>query len=120
MVGDGSRNKPSNLEDQTMKAKVGDTIRIYAYPGTFEVTRIVDNPGSKHAEHKIFVGRDGMELFWTIDSSIVEVNGVPYPLNSCPLNAPASDYPHTPMFEYTDGPFDNAGWALQQWGKSKV
>jgi len=90
-----------------MKSKVGDVVRWYGCCGVFDVSKIEGG--------KVFVARDGKELFWIVDSSIVEVNGIPFPLNSCPIVPPAEDYPHEPKFEYNDGPAGNGEWAYKQW-----
>ena len=73
------------------RANEGDTIRLYGYSGTFVVVGVYSKPLGE------FVGvtrsrNGGRELFQQHESSIVEVNGEPKPLQSCPIAPPALDY----------------------------
>lgn len=71
------------------------TVRLYGFPGTYPLEIHQGRP---------YATRNGQLLFPVSLASIVELNGQPTPLRSCPLVPPASDYPHKPMFEYDDGP----------------
>lgn len=90
---------------------VGDTVRLYAIPGTFSVCSVQDD----RAIPLITVERDGERLFDSPQSSVVEHNGHPMPLRSCPLTHPALDYPHEPTFDYSDGPQLYAEDAMHIW-----
>ena len=96
------------------RANEGDTIRLYGYSGTFVVVGVYSKPLGE------FVGvtrsrNGGRELFQQHESSIVEVNGEPKPLQSCPIAPPALDYPHVPQFEYNDGPAHIAEELVKEW-----
>jgi hypothetical protein len=60
-------------------------------------------------------GQPGYTGFGVPDGSIVEVDGQPCPLLSAPLAPPAADYPHTPQFDYDDGPQSLQEDALARW-----
>lgn len=92
---------------------VGDVVRLYGYPGQFTVMPFT--PKYESRDEQVGVGRDGEFLFPALTSSIVEINGAPVPMRSCPISHPASDYPHVPEFDYDDGPAGNAVDAVRAW-----
>jgi hypothetical protein len=95
--------------------RTGDVVRIYGYPGTF--TAYGDTTPRTAAVPTIRVYRnDPQRDAVTMSlSSVVEINGTPVPLLSCPIAAPAADYPHEPLFDYDDGPEGNAVAAARAW-----
>lgn len=93
----------------------GDTVRLYAFPGVF----VIGEPFIASAGYNgIYVRRptgrhcDGFPIS---PRSVVEINGRPVPLMSCPIDKPAADYPHTPQFDYDDGPQERAAEVLEAW-----
>lgn len=94
----------------------GDTVRLYGYPGTFTAGPIVRPPFI----FKVSAPRRGFTLeFNTPLSTVVEINGIPCPLQSCPLDMPAEDYPHAPTFDYDDGPKNYAKEILARWNRRR-
>ena len=93
-----------------MRVKTSDVVRLYGYPGTFHVICAI-------IEGKFWALPFNLEHggWLATDSSVVEINGQPVPLLSCPIMPPAGDYPHEPQFEYSDGPPENAAEALKLW-----
>lgn len=92
----------------------GDTIRLYGYPGVFTVCEPT-KPIVPASFPQIGVARDGKHLWNSNERVVVEHNGQPLPLRSCPIVAPAYDYPHKPEFDYTDGPKARGLEALSCW-----
>lgn len=93
---------------------LGDTIRLYGYPGVFTVGPTNRAPVlPQYAE--IGAYRDGHHLWNALEVSVVEHNGRPIPCRACPIVAPAYDYPHKPEFDYTDGPKARGLEALSCW-----
>lgn len=105
------------IEDNTRGIKIGDTVRLYAYPGTFVVDDL-KKPAGSTSTHDFFAipsGKTLMQGFGASYRSVVELNGKPMPLMSAPLAPPASDYPHEPTFDYDDGPQELGEDALEIW-----
>lgn len=88
--------------------QVGDVVRLYGYPGTFVVATSTSKPYD-------FIVEKGRLAFGALAASVVEINGQPVPMLSCPIAPPASDYPHEPRFDYTDGPAFLAEDAISRW-----
>lgn len=95
---------------------VGDTIRLYGYPGVFQAGAV--GIGAMGIEF-VPVYRQGVCLWKSPVSSVVEVNGVACPMRSCPICDIADDYPHEPTFDYTDGPQENAVLYINLWNSRK-
>jgi hypothetical protein len=96
------------------RAKSGDIIRLYGYPGTF----LAASTTSASYDLWAMPIRDGLARpggFPALDASLVEINGQPVPCLSCPIAPPAEDYPHMPLFEYDDGPEENSREAINAW-----
>lgn len=93
------------------RVKSGDVVRLYGFPGTF----LVQEYDGKHGDFfALPLGR--IHGGWpALESSIVEINGEPVPLQSAPLVPPSKDYPWEPLFDYTDGPQTLGQSALRQW-----
>ena len=92
------------------RVEIGDTVRIYGYPGLFNVAPSTVDGCFLAEPHANPRGA------WTqSELSVVARNGQPLPLLSCPIAPPAEDYPHEPTFDYTDGPAVNAADALKMW-----
>ena len=91
-----------------------DVVRLYGFPGTFEVLPTTSDCYDFHAR-PIDSRNSG---FPAVAASVVERNGRPCPCLSAPISPPASDYPHVPTFEYTDGPQSLAVDAVDRWLKS--
>lgn len=94
---------------------IGDKIRLYGYPGMFEITCLVPGEIPQCGVRR----SDSQELFKSPLSSIVELNGKPVTMLACPIAPPAADYPHTPRFDYTDGPQELAVEAVVAWFSQK-
>ena len=94
------------------RVKAGDRIRLYGFKGIFVVSVTTNDLYDFHATHES--GPDWPAL----DDSVVEINGVPVPMLSCPIAPPASDYPHIPLFDYSDGPQAFGKAAVETWGKA--
>jgi hypothetical protein len=92
--------------------RTGAIVRLYGFPGTFRIIRPYTTG------YDWLVSRDGApehSSFPTCDASIVEIDGAPVPLRSAPLSPPAPDYPHTPTFNFNDGPQSLATHTISLW-----
>ena len=107
------------LTNKTVDDVLGRVIRLYGYPGQFMASR----PDWPHHRGPYRVGefyatplgKSEFCGFTMFCYSVVEIDGIPQPLRSCPIAMPAADYPHTPMFDYDDGPQENAREILAKW-----
>jgi hypothetical protein len=95
-----------------LRGKPGSIVRVYGFPGLFRLAHTSRTPWDWLAWP---IGAEPFNGFGVSDKSLVEVDGNPCPLQSCPLAPPAPDYPHAPTYDYDDGPADCATWALKQW-----
>ena len=99
------------------RAHIGDTVRLYGYPGLFVV-----EPYNGLVVHHDYLARslaDPRVAFGVSDASLVEVNGRPVPLLSAPIAPPADDYPHPPLFSYSDGPQSLGMSARSIWERTR-
>jgi hypothetical protein len=76
----------------TLRGRIGATVRLYGYPGTYTLGPTTALQYNWHASPMGHPSRG----FPVLDASIVEVDGQPVPLISWPIAPPASDYPHGP------------------------
>ena len=88
--------------------QIGDSVRLYGYPGTFVVEAETCGPYE-------FIVAKGRLSFGALSASVVEINGQPVPMLSCPIAPPASDYPHEPRFDYVDGPAASGERVIDAW-----
>lgn len=95
---------------------VGTTCRIFGYPGTWEYLGFHDKIDNRerHMFRKWQSETRDLEIPFLLES-VVEINGEPVPMLSCPIAYPALDYPHKPLFDYNDGPKENAAEAVKFW-----
>lgn len=115
------REEKKAVGGHPLRARVGDVVRLYGFPGTFEllgvggrVRETTERLYDFYAESTAKI--DGATVGWPIrDESIVEINGMRVPLMSCPIAEPADDYPHEPAFDYHDGPEENGKQAHAAW-----
>lgn len=98
------------------RVKIGDSVRTYGFCGVYTVQPVQPDSFGVRPE-SVFIQRNDNPYggFPVPESSIVEVNGVAVPLLSAPIVPPATDYPHVPQFEYTDGPQSLGQDALRIW-----
>jgi len=103
-----------------MRGFIGATVRLYGYPGLFKLESLPDTEAARlqrgiYDFYAVSNGKSHFSGFGVLDSSIVEINGDPVPLLSCPMAPPAWDYPHYPEFDYQDGPQARGAEAAQAW-----
>lgn len=101
----------------TMRIAKGDIVRLYGYRGLF---RVASEPRLDGVVFNAESVNDSRIWFSAQSASVVERNGEPLPLLSCPIDYPASDYPHLPMFDYSDGPQRNGQDAIDHWQSAQV
>jgi hypothetical protein len=93
----------------------GDKVRLYGFPGLFEVSHTSSKLHDFYATPIDGAGLPRNSGWPASDASVVEINGQPVPLLSAPLVPPSDDYPHTPTFDYSDGPQSLAESAIALW-----
>ena len=96
------------------RVKFGDRVRLYGFPGTFEVWVTTSDLYDFHAKP---IEQSRNTGFPALAKSVVEINGKPCPCLSAPIAPPASDYPHLPQFDYDDAPQSLALSAVNAWRK---
>lgn len=78
-----------------LRGKIGATVRLYGYPGTFKITDTCpDNSPYKWFVRPIRGDFENGSGFGVSDGSLVEVNGKRTALLSLPIAPPATDYPY--------------------------
>lgn len=99
------------------RVQIGDVVRLYGYRGHFEV--MPTTTGRPDAFYASSLSKPNCG--WSaLECSVVEINGQPVPLLSCPIAMPADDYPHEPQFAYIDGPEDNGHHILAKWKEQQL
>lgn len=79
------------LAEREARFTDGATVRLFGYAGVFTL-RPYSRLGFRWG-----VERDGSGVLFGVSvSSVVELDGQPFPVGSLPIAPPAADYPHAP------------------------